>query len=47
MEMLVPIIKYTFVIAVGVEVVLMVRALVMLAVGKARTAALTVPSAEE
>ena len=47
METLIPIIKYTFVIAVGVEVVLMVRALVMLALGKARAAGPTIPSVEE
>jgi hypothetical protein len=47
METLVPIVKYTFVIITGVEIVLMLRALVQLALGKARAAALPVPAAEE
>jgi hypothetical protein len=47
METLVPIIKYTFVIAAGVEVALMLRALVVLALGKARPAVLAAPVAEE
>ena len=47
METLVSIVKYGFVIAVGVEVALIVRALVMLALGKARAAALPAPIAEE
>jgi hypothetical protein len=47
METLVPIVKYSFVIAAGVEVALIVRALVVLALGKARAAALPAPMAEE
>ena len=47
METLVPIIKYTFVIAAGVEVALILRGLVVLALGKARAAALPAPMAEE
>lgn len=47
METLVPIIKYTFVIAVGVEVALIVRALVVLALGKGRAAELPARTAEE
>jgi hypothetical protein len=47
METLVPIIKYTFVIAAGVEVALILRALVVLALGKARAAALPAPAAGE
>ena len=47
METLVPIVKYTFVIAAGVEVALILRALVVLARGKVRAAALPVAVAEE
>ena len=47
METFVPIVKYTFVIAAGVEVALIVRALVVLALGKARAAALPVAVVEE
>jgi len=47
METLVSMVKYSFVIAVGVEVALIVRALVVLARGKARAAALPAPIAEE
>jgi hypothetical protein len=47
METLVPIVKYTFVIAAGVEVALILRALVVLALGKARAAALPAPIVEE
>jgi len=47
METLVPIVKYTFVIAAGVEVALMLRALVVLALEKARPAAPAAPVAEE
>jgi len=47
METLVPIVKYSFVIASGVAVVMIVRALVMLALGKARAAALPAPVAED
>ena len=47
METLVPIVKYSFVIASGVAVVMIERALVMLALGKARAAALPAPVAEE
>ena len=47
METLVPIVKYTFVIAAGIEVALLLRAIVVLALGKARAAALPAPVAEE
>ena len=47
METLVPIVKYFFVVAVGVEVALILRALVILALGKARAAALPAPITEE
>ena len=47
METLVSIVKYSFVIAVGVEVALILRALVVLALGKARAATLPVPITEE
>ena len=47
METLVSIVKYGFLIAVGVEVALIVRALVVLARGKARAAWLRAPIAEE
>ena len=47
METLVPIVKYIFVVAVGVEVVLMLRALVVLAREKARVSAPSAPAAEE
>ncbi len=47
METLVSIVKYTFVIAAGIEVALLLRAIVVLALGKARTAALPAPAAEE
>ena len=47
METLVSIVKYSFVIATGVEVAVIVRALVVLALGKARAAALPAPIVEE
>ena len=47
METLVPIVKYTFVIATGVEVALILRALVALALEKARAAAPPARLAEE
>jgi hypothetical protein len=47
METLVPIVKYTFVIAAGVEIALLLRAVVLLALGKARAAALPAQVAEE
>jgi hypothetical protein len=47
METLVPFVKYTFVIAAGVEVALILRALVVLALGKARAVALPAATAEE
>ena len=47
METFVPIIKYIFVIAAGVEVALILRALAALALGKARAARQVAPTAEE
>ena len=47
METLVPIIKYIFVAAAAVEVALILRALVGLALGKARAAAPVARTAEE
>ena len=47
MEALVPIVKYIFVIAFGVEIVLMLRALFLLARDKARDAQAPAPVAEE
>jgi hypothetical protein len=47
MENVVPIIKYMFVVAAGVEVALILRALVVLARDKARAAALPAPAMEE
>jgi hypothetical protein len=47
METLIPIVKYSFVIAAGVEVALIVWALVVLALGKARTDVLPAVMAEE
>ena len=47
METLVPIVKYTFVIAAGIEVALLLRAIVVLALGRARAAALPAPAVEE
>ena len=47
METLVPIVKYSFVITTGVAVAMIERALVVLALGKARAAALPAPIAEE
>ena len=47
METFVPLIKYIFVAAAAVEVALILRALVALARGKARTATPAAPSAEE
>ncbi|HEX9372517.1 MAG TPA: hypothetical protein VF897_16010 [Roseiflexaceae bacterium] len=47
MEALVPVIKYIFVAAIAVEVVLMGRALFLLARDKARAAAAPAPAAEE
>jgi hypothetical protein len=47
METLVSIVKYIFVIATGVEIALILRAVVVLALGKARAAALPAPMAEE
>ncbi len=47
METLVPIVKYIFVVVAGVEVALILRALVLLALGKSRAAALPAATAEE
>ena len=47
METLVPIVKYSFVITTGVAVAMIVRALVVLALGKARAARLPVAVVEE
>jgi hypothetical protein len=47
METIIPIIKYIFVIGVGVEVVLILRALFNLAREKARAAELPAAAAEE
>ena len=47
METFVPVIKYIFVAAAGVEVVLILRALVMLALQKGRAAAPAARLAEE
>ena len=47
METLVPFVKYVFVLIAGVEVALLGRALVVLALGKARAAVLPAPVAEE
>ena len=47
METLVSIVKYIFVIATGVEIALILRALVVLAIGKAHAAALPASMAEE
>ena len=47
METLVPVVKYIFVVVAGVEVALIVRALVGLALGKARAAAPAARLAEE
>jgi len=47
METLVSIVKYSFVLAAGVEVVLIMRALVALAREKARAAALPAHIVEE
>ena len=47
METLVSIVKYGFVLAAGVEVALILRALVVLTLGKARGAALLARTAEE
>lgn len=46
MELLVPILKYAFVIGLGVEVLLILRSLVMLAREKARAAVPTAPAEE-
>jgi hypothetical protein len=47
MESIVPAIKYVFVVGVGVEVALVLRALFLLARDKARAAEATVVAAEE
>jgi hypothetical protein len=47
MENVVPIVKYIFVVGAGVEVALILRALVVLARDKARAAALPAPVVEE
>jgi hypothetical protein len=47
METLIPIIKYIFVVAAAVEVALILRALVALALGKARAAKQVAPAAEK
>ena len=47
METLVPIVKYIFVLAFGVEILLILRALFQLARDKAREAQAPAPAAEE
>ena len=47
METLIPIVKYVFVVIAGVEVALILRAPVVLALGKARAIALPAATAEE
>jgi len=47
METFVPIVKYIFVVAFGVEAVLILRALVLLAREKARQAQAPAPAAEQ
>ena len=47
MEALVPVVKYIFVIAFGVETILILRGLYQLARDKAREAQATTPAAEE
>jgi len=47
MENVVPIVKYVFVVGAGVEVALILRALVVLARDKARAATLPAPAMEE
>jgi hypothetical protein len=47
LETFVPIVKYIFVVIAGVELALIVRALVALAIGKARAAAQPARLAEE
>jgi hypothetical protein len=47
MDTFIPIVKYIFVIAAGVEVALILRALVVLALGKARAAQQVARTAEE
>lgn len=47
MESIVPFVKYIFVIAFGVEIVLILRALFQLARDKAREAQAPAPAAEE
>jgi hypothetical protein len=47
MVSIVPFVKYIFVIAFGVEIVLMLRALFQLARDKARDAQAAAPAAEE
>jgi hypothetical protein len=47
MENFVPIVKYIFVVGAGVEVALILRALVVLARNKARATALPAPAMEE
>ena len=47
METIATVAKYIFVVGVGIEVALILRALVVLALGKARAAALPAPIAEE
>lgn len=47
METFVPVVKYIFVVATGVELALILRALFRLAVDKARMAQTTIAVAEE
>ena len=47
MESIVPLVKYIFVLAFGVEIVLILRALFQLARDKARDAQAPAPAAEE
>jgi hypothetical protein len=47
MDIIVPAVKYVFVIAAGIEVALILRALVVLALGKARAAKQVAPAAEK
>ena len=47
MQALVPVVKYVFVLAFGVEIILMLRGLFQLARDKARDAQAPAPAAEE
>lgn len=47
MEAIIPAVKYVFVVGVGVEVLLILRALFTLARDKARAAEVSAPAAEE